>query len=141
MKILVITDSYPPHHSGGYELRSRDIFESLRNKGHEITIITAHCPNKNCKLHENEENIERILHNKSETNSLISQIFIDILDMKNINKNVANFWPDIVYLSHLGNLPDPIIFYFFDRKIPIVFDDGGLGMVYVLKKFQQGLYY
>jgi glycosyltransferase involved in cell wall biosynthesis len=41
MKILVISNLYPPHYVGGYELHCRTIAEGLRSRGHEVQILTS----------------------------------------------------------------------------------------------------
>ena len=41
MKILVVTDVYPPHHIGGYELGCRDVADKLRARGHEVQVLTS----------------------------------------------------------------------------------------------------
>lgn len=34
MRLLIIVDSYPPQHTGGYELRCRDIVDGWIKRGH-----------------------------------------------------------------------------------------------------------
>ena len=41
MKILVLTNLYPPHYVGGYELRCAAITEALRLRGHEVNVLTS----------------------------------------------------------------------------------------------------
>ena len=41
MKILVVTNLYPPHHVGGYELGCRDVVEKLRARGHAVRVLTG----------------------------------------------------------------------------------------------------
>ena len=41
MKILVVTNLYPPHHVGGYELGCRDVVEQLRARGHAVQVLTS----------------------------------------------------------------------------------------------------
>jgi len=41
MKILVVTNLYPPHHFGGYELGCRDVVEKLRARGHTVRVLTS----------------------------------------------------------------------------------------------------
>jgi len=41
MKILVVTNLYPPHHVGGYELGCRDVVEKLRARGHTVRVLTG----------------------------------------------------------------------------------------------------
>ena len=40
-RILVLTNLYPPHHFGGYELSCRDVVELWRRWGHEVTVLTS----------------------------------------------------------------------------------------------------
>ncbi len=41
MKILVISDLYPPYQVGGYEINCKDSVEALVDRGHEITVLTS----------------------------------------------------------------------------------------------------
>ncbi len=41
MRILVVSNFYPPQYMGGYELGCRDVVEGLRARGHEITVLTS----------------------------------------------------------------------------------------------------
>ena len=38
MKILVLTNLYPPHHAGTYDLRCQAITDALRLRGHTTLI-------------------------------------------------------------------------------------------------------
>lgn len=39
--ILVVTNFYPPHHYGGYELSCRDVVERWRESGHDVTVLAS----------------------------------------------------------------------------------------------------
>jgi glycosyltransferase involved in cell wall biosynthesis len=41
MKILAISNFYPPHHVSGYALLCADVLNALRDRGHEITVLTS----------------------------------------------------------------------------------------------------
>lgn len=41
MRILVVSNFYPPYHVGGYELGCRDIVAALRERGHAVTVLTS----------------------------------------------------------------------------------------------------
>jgi glycogen synthase len=41
LKILVISNFYPPHYVGGYELGCRDIVEGLGARGHQVSVLTS----------------------------------------------------------------------------------------------------
>lgn len=41
MKILVLTNLYPPHAIGGYEERCRRVIDGLRARGNEVRVLTS----------------------------------------------------------------------------------------------------
>jgi len=41
MRILVITNFYPPHFIGGYELGCKDVVDRLRLRGHNVEVLTS----------------------------------------------------------------------------------------------------
>ena len=41
MKILVVSNLYPPHYVGGYELRCAQVVEYLRAAGHQVRVVTS----------------------------------------------------------------------------------------------------
>jgi glycosyltransferase involved in cell wall biosynthesis len=41
MRILVLSNFYPPHFRGGYELGCRNVVEALRARGHEVKVLTS----------------------------------------------------------------------------------------------------
>ena len=41
MKILVLTNLYPPHHAGTFDHRCASVTESLRLRGHQMLVLTS----------------------------------------------------------------------------------------------------
>src|SRR6185295_2128162 len=41
MRILVVSNFYPPHIIGGYEIGCRDIVEALKSRGHQVSVLTS----------------------------------------------------------------------------------------------------
>jgi glycosyltransferase involved in cell wall biosynthesis len=41
MKVLIVTNLYPPHHHGGYELRCAQVAEHLLASGHDVRVVTS----------------------------------------------------------------------------------------------------
>ena len=41
MKILVVTNLYPPHHAGTFDLRCEAIVNNLKLRGHQIRVLTS----------------------------------------------------------------------------------------------------
>ncbi|HEX8673910.1 MAG TPA: glycosyltransferase, partial [Longimicrobium sp.] len=41
MRILVVSNLYPPHFIGGYELGCATVVEALRRRGHQVAVLTS----------------------------------------------------------------------------------------------------
>lgn len=141
MRLLVVTAFYPPHHSGGYEMRCRNVVEGLIKRGHAVLVITTRCPDPQCELHSKEENLHRVLHQKIEASTVIGQIDHDRKDLWFIDQKVKEFNPDIIYLWHIQNLSNAILPYFSGQPIPLVYDEGGSGLIYSARILKRGIYF
>ena len=141
MKILTITAFYPPHHSGGYELRCYDVLGGLRKRGHDVVVLTNHCQNPTCSMHQGETGIHRTLHLRLQTTSVVIQILWDTKDLRFINSLMENYKPDLVYLWHIQNLSNTILPYFSSKNTPIVFDEGGSSLDYLARIQKRGIYF
>lgn len=40
-RTLVLSNMYPPHHLGGYELSCRDVVDRLTARGHDVSVLTT----------------------------------------------------------------------------------------------------
>ncbi len=41
LRILVVTNLYPPHYHGGYELRCAQVAEAMQSAGHTVRVLTS----------------------------------------------------------------------------------------------------
>lgn len=41
MKLLVLTNFYPPHQIGGYEMLCQEVVDTLRARGHSVTVLSG----------------------------------------------------------------------------------------------------
>jgi glycosyltransferase involved in cell wall biosynthesis len=130
MKILVITNLYPPHQWGGYELRCKQVVDHLIRRGHEVEVLTSVCDDRKCKLHPNEKNVYRKLHNIHEVQTRYQKAITIISDLRKMDKLIRRFKPDIVYLWHMTSFTKSIIPYLAGIGRQIVWDEGGRGLSY-----------
>jgi glycosyltransferase involved in cell wall biosynthesis len=141
MRLLVITAFYPPHHSGGFEMRCRDVVEGLIKRGHTLLVITNTCADPHCALHVGDKNIHRVLHQRAEAPTVLAQIAYDCKDLQFIDREIKEFNPDIIYLWHIQNLSNAILPYFSGQPIPLVYDEGGAGLIYYARILKRGIYF
>ncbi len=55
MKLLIVTNLYPPDVLGGYELLAQDVVDELRSRGHSVSVLTS-------GRGQAVEGVQRILH-------------------------------------------------------------------------------
>jgi glycosyltransferase involved in cell wall biosynthesis len=41
MKILIVSNFYPPHYRGGYEVRCKQVAETMQQRGHQVRVLTS----------------------------------------------------------------------------------------------------
>ena len=134
MRILFITDRYPPYYDGGYELNCEITADCLQQKGHEVFVLTSDyglvSPIR--KL-----NIYRLLHclNKQTKGGLtrrVAEIKNAILSRKNffITKRVLkDLKPDLVYIWRMGNISIFPIVAVQKLDFPVVYELGDFWLI------------
>src|SRR5579859_3736774 len=112
MKILVVTNLYPPHHVGGYELGCRDIVEQLRRRGHEVRVLTStfrHANQADDRRHRTpnmeatETGVERILQFTTDSTPQ-QQRSSTLQECKIFARVLADFSPRVVYFFNQAGL-------------------------------------
>ena len=124
MRILVVTDLFPPDVVGGYELRCEEVCNWLYRNGHEIEVLTSISEYSgfvhNFKIH-------RILRKypygatPHEWNSL-KRFYLTIWDNYLYKKTLNSFKPDCLYIWHCLGISRSLIPELFNSRIPTVVD-------------------
>lgn len=130
MHILVISSNHPPFHSGGYELRVRDIIDGLAQRGHQICVLTNQ-PEKRLTspAQLSPYPVIRRLHNRHRARCFPREILFDLLDTALLEREIQHFKPDLIYLGHTYILSKALLPYLASQSLPIVYDEGGAGLV------------
>jgi glycosyltransferase involved in cell wall biosynthesis len=148
MRVLVITARFPPPDSGGYQIRSKDVTGGLARKGHEVLVITtqevtAYRPPRQATAYK----VLRTLHPRT-AKGFISQLtewrsthfvgmlltfarelLLDLQDLAFVDRQSRQFRPDVIYVGHVGFLSKSIMPYLAEQRVPVVYDEGGTGLV------------
>ena len=99
MKILFVTNLYPPHHVGGYELGCRDVVEKLHARGHTTRVLTSSF--RLSPERESELEVERSLHLASDVPLSKHNKFTE---GRKLFAALRNFKPDVIYFWNQANL-------------------------------------
>jgi glycosyltransferase involved in cell wall biosynthesis len=134
-RILVITNMYPPHHLGGYELSCRDVVERWRARGHEVEILTTtmRLADVTDPPGERTSGVFRDLGFYWEDHRLLSPPLRKRLAMERSNQRILagaidRFRPDVVSAWNMGAMSLGMLTQVIERDIPLVLNvcDGWL---------------
>jgi len=123
VKILFLTNYYPPHHRGGYEELCAEVAQGLADKGHSIFIITS---KQGISPHQvTESNIFRILDSEIPYYAFLPTLDFFFLREKRLHNNLRLFReylvhiaPDIIFVWGMWNLSKHLLN--FAENVPIV---------------------
>lgn len=108
-------------------MRCKNVIGQLLLRGHDVEIITNQIPG-NLSRTNAEPNIFRAFHLLDSSSGTIARLFRDIVDVRFLHERVFSFKPDVVYLWHVVNFTRAIFPFLADSGIPVVYDEGGLGV-------------
>lgn len=124
MKILTLTNLYPPHAIGGYEERCRQTVESLRTRGHEVRVLTSTYSNRASHLAEPHVRRELRIH------GFFGQPWLPayrlfLLERHNhrvLRAQLEEFQPDVVHVWNLGGLSKALMLTLEQWRGAVVYD-------------------
>ena len=110
MKILFLTNFYPPASRGGYEQWCREVADDLISRGHNIIVLTSTHGREN--IQNDSPSVRRVLHLEMELASLrnASQFFTSRKKREEENlallrKTAQEFLPDAILVWGMWNFP------------------------------------
>jgi glycogen synthase len=134
-RILVITNMYPPHHLGGYELSCRDVMLRLQARGHEVLVLTTmmRLTGVSDPPDEHAHGVRRDLTFYWEDHRLVSpsirrRVAIERANHAVLASAIEDFRPDVVSAWNMGAMSLGLLTAIIERDIPLVLNvcDGWL---------------
>lgn len=125
MNILVISNLYPPHEIGGYEIRCRDVCERLAAAGHDIHILTS-----DHRVPDRETPAEPAVSRKLRIHGMYGHPWLPIhklhsLEAHNhrvLRETIHTRRPDLVHVWNTGGISKSLLSYLESSGIPVVYD-------------------
>lgn len=128
MRILVISNMYPPHHLGGYELSCMDVMDRMRARGHEVTVLTTtmQVPGVETPPDERARGIRRDLDFYWQDHRLLSppplqRLQIERSNQKALHAALKATRPDVVSVWNMGAMSLGLLTTLVDTTIPLLF--------------------
>src|SRR5437868_13220640 len=125
MKILIISNLYPPHYVGGYELQCHSVAEAMRARGHRVQVLTSDHGLDTDETTMTERGTRRSLriHGMFGHPWLgIHQLFaLERHNNQTLLATLRQFQPDVVYVWNMSGLSKSMLFTLQDLDVPTVF--------------------
>ncbi|MBK8040804.1 MAG: glycosyltransferase family 4 protein [Verrucomicrobiaceae bacterium] len=126
MRILTLTNLYPPFYVGGYELRCAAITDSLRQRGHTVRVLTSDHGTDTQPAPTNQSHVDRSLriHGYYGHPWLgLSQLqHLETHNNQTLRHTIAEFQPDIVHVWCMNGLSKSLCLTLQHLGIPTVYD-------------------
>jgi len=124
MKILVITNLYPPHHAGTLDHHCPSVVESLRLRGHSISILTS---SHGLRSEQRDEDIHRCLTLNGVLGHPAVTAYMELksLELHNnqvLQEAIERFAPEVVHVFSLVGVSKSLIFSLRNTRMPVVYD-------------------
>lgn len=124
MKILVLTNLYPPHHAGTYDFRCQMLTDSLRLRGHQVRVLTS---THGMQHEQRDAQVERrlCLNGVYEHPPIIRWSELKKLEVQNhqaLRQTMEGFGPDVVHVGSLHGLSKSLIYTLRNSRLPTVYD-------------------
>jgi ADP-heptose:LPS heptosyltransferase/glycosyltransferase involved in cell wall biosynthesis len=119
MRILAVSNFYPPNERSGYELGSLDIVESLRTRGHQVKVLTS---DQRSEKDRPEGNVCRWLKTGSKERSDWRSVFIkELVNQKAFRRICSIFPPDVILFFNLTDISTSLALLAEDIGFPTSF--------------------
>jgi glycogen(starch) synthase len=156
MRILAISAYYPPYHSGGYELRCKNIMDALADRGHAVLALTsqsgagsqspspdaAYVVSRRLHLSDVGGVVSRMTergwsHDLGMLLGFVRELWFGWRDTAFVDAQIRRFQPDVIYLGHVTNFSKTLVPYL--ANMPLVYDEGGSGLIHLWT--ERGIWY
>jgi glycosyltransferase involved in cell wall biosynthesis len=126
MRILVLTNMYPPHHYGGYELSCRDVVEKWRARGHVVHVLTSDLQVEDPAEADDEHGVSRELAIAFAAGDLVGRPVLRRLAVERTNqamlrKALVAVRPDVVSVWHMGAMSFSLLTTLIEENHPVAF--------------------
>jgi glycosyltransferase involved in cell wall biosynthesis len=123
VKILALTNLYPPHHAGTFDTHCQSVVEALRLRGHSILVLTS---TQGLRAEQRDGEIHRclLLNGVYDTPQLTAILPLRAQEIHNnqmLLETIAAFQPDIVQVFSLHGLSKSLIFTLRHARVPVAY--------------------
>ncbi|MEI7730751.1 MAG: glycosyltransferase family 4 protein [Verrucomicrobiota bacterium] len=125
MRILTVSNLYPPHYVGGYELICSTMVQALRARGHTVQVLTSNHGGEAAATISGEQGVTRTLR----IHGFFGHPWLGIRKLRELEwhnncqlrEAVAGVKPEVVYVWNLGGLSKSLCLTLQNLGVPVVY--------------------
>lgn len=108
MRILIVSNYYPPLEMGGWPQLTRDIADQLKERGHGVLVITSRYQKE--RILTPEEGIQRVLYLQSldrnyyHPHYVLTDRWHEYENLRFLKQATTSFMPDVIFIHGLWNM-------------------------------------
>lgn len=129
VRVLALTNWYPPHHFGGYELQCHDTMTRLAARGHDVRVLcgdTLVSEDASPPDPDHERHVRRTLRLYHDGTQLLRPGWRERLAVERHNQGelariLDEFDPDVISVWHLGGMSQNLMTPLVEASHPLVF--------------------
>lgn len=130
MKVLIITNDYPPSGNELYKTRCCAVVQALREQGHTVAVLTSDSELKHA-LPDGSQ-VQRTLKLSPAGESSAGMTQEDLWNCTAIEKALARLQPDVIHVWSLSGFSCNVLLHLQQLKLPVVYDVADTGLVDLL---------
>ncbi len=112
MKILFVSNYYPPYEVGGYEQLCRDVVERMRQRGHETCVLTSNRGERSTAASVSTQPVHRVLTIQPDYDRHLNPVWqfflmrprLDCSNQRRFRQIVECMQPEIIFFWNLQGL-------------------------------------
>jgi glycosyltransferase involved in cell wall biosynthesis len=144
VRVIVISNYYPPFFKGGYELSCKKAVDQLICRHHQVMVVTSNWKSKEST---SQKNIKRKLFQHSHKGKRglakrilqLHQLITGVLDYRTLLCLCQDFEPDVAYIWNMNTLSLNLLMVFNRLNIPVIFDLGDYWLSEKLDEFSENV--
>jgi glycogen synthase len=128
VRLLVLSNMYPPHHYGGYELSCRDVMERFEARGHQVTVLTTtmRVPGVDDPPGERDAGVRRELDFYWRDHDLVSppvwrRFLTERANQRALRRAITDVRPDVVSVWNMGAMSLGLVSTVIRRRVPLLY--------------------
>jgi ADP-heptose:LPS heptosyltransferase/glycosyltransferase involved in cell wall biosynthesis len=119
VRILVISNFYPPDHLSGSTLGCRNVVEALKARGHPIQVLTS---TSGARKGQRDGTVHRCLTRDTKENQHWHDVFLkEVVNQACLKNLFQDFQPDVVFLFDLSEISVSLALVAQEKRRPVCF--------------------